>query len=333
MEWFAKGLPTLVHRVTYWGASTGTSNEELLLHDLLRVGPMRCLPWHVSAQPLLQPHGPVDLLSEEEVTTPHQAPLSPRQPDAPCKSTSSKSMVDRMFPSPAVRCLGPSFNLPLVSRYMPAPGSGGGGMDPALPAGAWPAPPARTAPAKLLDSGVWLVRDPQPHPNPTQGQPDGRALRVPSQGGEGHGRDAVGAGRQHLFWPRCAHGRPADDCFPPAGPVRLPLPVLAPSPLPRPLLPFSRLPSHAAGGGRRAQAAATRRDPGGPQRHRPDPHARPPTCHLAPAGGPLPDRPGRRVEAQASWQRPGPTKRRRREQGTPAPVFPALTRPPGPLAA
>ncbi|KAL6767607.1 hypothetical protein ACKKBF_B35920 [Auxenochlorella protothecoides x Auxenochlorella symbiontica] len=57
-----------------------------------------------------------DLLSEEEVTTPHQAPLSPRQPDAPCKSTSSKSMVDRMFPSPAVRCLGPSFNLPLVSR-------------------------------------------------------------------------------------------------------------------------------------------------------------------------------------------------------------------------
>lgn len=152
--------------MTYWGASTGTSNEELLLHDLLRVGPMRCLPWHVSAQPLLQPHVPVDLLSEEEVTTPHQAPLSPRQPDAPCKSTSSKSMVDRMFPSPAVRCLGPSFNLPLVSRYMPAPGSGGGGMDPALPAGAWPAPPARTAPAKLLDSGVWLVRDPSHIPTP-----------------------------------------------------------------------------------------------------------------------------------------------------------------------
>ena len=53
------------------------------------------------------------------MTTPHHDPISPRLPDAPSKSHSgSKSLVDRMFPSPAVRSLAPTFNLPNIARYV-----------------------------------------------------------------------------------------------------------------------------------------------------------------------------------------------------------------------
>ena len=71
-----------------------------------------------SIVPLSHPDRPVSL-PEDEVTTPHHDPISPRLPDAPSKSHSgSKSLVDRMFPSPAVRSLAPTFNLPNIARYV-----------------------------------------------------------------------------------------------------------------------------------------------------------------------------------------------------------------------
>lgn len=76
--------------------------------------PKTC-PALTSGSPLAPSYLAVEVY-EDDVTTPYQAPISPRLPDAPCKSSSTRSLVDPQAASPAVRSLAASFNMTSLTR-------------------------------------------------------------------------------------------------------------------------------------------------------------------------------------------------------------------------